>query len=97
MQTGFPIVIFKGIPLLVGKMNIYKQLVEYFGGQIPTAKKLNVEQGTVSGWCRGVHGMGVKAAIKAEIETGGKFKASDLCESLSGLAPHHQSKPIKSK
>lgn len=96
MQTGLPIVIFKGIPLLVGVMNIYKQLVEHFGGQVHTAKKLNVEQGTVSGWCRGIHGMGAKAAIKAEIETGGKFKAADLCESLSELAAHHQGKPIPS-
>ena len=66
-------------------MNIYKQLVAHLGGQALTAKKLNVKQGTVSGWCREIHGMGPKAAIKAELETGGKFKASDLCDSLSAL------------
>lgn len=71
---------------MVGKMNIYKQLVTHFGGQVATAKKLNVEQGTVSGWCRGVHGMGARAAIKAEIETCGKFKAAELCKSLSELS-----------
>lgn len=89
-------VIFKGIPLSVVEMNIYKQLVKHFGGQVPTAKRLNVGQGTVSGWCRGVHGMGAKAAIKAEIETSGKFKASDLCESLSALSAHDQISRISS-
>ena len=30
--------------------------------------------------------MGPEAAIIAEIKTDGKFKASDLCRSLSGLS-----------
>lgn len=67
-------------------MNIYRQLVAHLGGQVSTAEKLNVKQGTVSGWCRELHGMGPEAAIIAEIKTDGKFKASDLCKSLSGLS-----------
>lgn len=72
-------------------MNIYQQLVNHLGGQVSTAEKLNVKQGTVSGWCRGVHGMGPEAAIKAEIETNGIFKAPELCKSLSALAEREAS------
>lgn len=67
-------------------MNIYEQLVAHFGGQIKTASALGVEQGTVSGWVRGKHGMSPVTAMKAEQATGGLFKASDLCPSLRAVS-----------
>lgn len=67
-------------------MNIYEQLVAHFGGQVKTAAALGVEQGTVSGWVRGKHGMSPIAAMKAEQATDGLFKASDLCVHLRGIS-----------
>lgn len=64
---------------------LYKSLVDHFGGQPETVAALKVKQGTVSGWCRGKHGMSEPIAIKAEFETGGKFKASQLCPRLEAL------------
>lgn len=66
-------------------MNIFEQLVGHFGGQVKTAAALGVEQGTVSGWVRGRHGMSPIAALKAERATGGAFKAEDLCTSLRSV------------
>lgn len=67
-------------------MNIYEKLATHFGGQVKTAAALGVEQGTVSGWVRGKHGMSPIAALKAEQATGGIFKASDLCPSLRSVS-----------
>lgn len=67
-------------------MNIYEKLVKHFGGQVKTAAALGVEQGTVSGWVRGKHGMSPVVALKAESAAGGLFKAADLCPSLRGVS-----------
>jgi DNA-binding transcriptional regulator YdaS (Cro superfamily) len=67
-------------------MNIYRALVGHFGTQTKTAEALGVEQGTVSGWVRGRHRMSPVAALRAEIETNGKFKAVDLCTDLLKVA-----------
>lgn len=62
--------------------NIYVDLVSHLGGHVKASKALGVEQGTVSGWTRGAHGMSAHVAMRAESVTGGKFKASDLHEKL---------------
>lgn len=67
-------------------MNIYEKLVKHFDGQVKTAAALGVEQGTVSGWVRGKHGMNPITALKAEQATGGLFKAADLCPSLRSVS-----------
>ena len=63
-------------------MNIYQKLVEHFGTQQKVAEALRLDQGTVSGWVRGKHGMGAGSALKAEAITEGKFKAVELCPDL---------------
>lgn len=63
-------------------MNIFNCLIEHFGTQQKTADALRVDQGTVSGWARGRHGMSPVTALKAEAVTQGKFKAVDLCPDL---------------
>lgn len=63
-------------------MEIFKALVEFFGTQQKTAEALRVDQGTVSGWVRGRHGMSPVTALKAEAVTAGKFQATDLCPDL---------------
>lgn len=65
-------------------MSIYDGLVRHFGDQVKTAESLGVKQGTVSGWVSGRHGMSAVTAIRAENETGGLFKAIDLCPALRG-------------
>ncbi|MBV7571826.1 helix-turn-helix domain-containing protein [Pseudomonas sp. PDM32] len=66
-------------------MNInFKKLVEHFGSQAATAAALNVKQGSVSGWVRGLHGCSAEVALRAEVLTGGKILARDLRPSLSG-------------
>ncbi|WP_038342276.1 Cro/CI family transcriptional regulator [Acinetobacter sp. A47] len=62
--------------------NIYQSLVDYFGGQESTANALKVTQPSVSGWVRQTKNMSELVAIRAEKETKGLFKASDLCPSL---------------
>src|SRR5690554_3493532 len=66
-------------------MNIYERLVKHFKGQMKTASALGVEQGTVSGWVRGKHGMSPLTALRAEQLTAGQFKATDLCPSLRSV------------
>lgn len=63
-----------------------KNLVKHFGSQDATATALNVKQGTVSGWVRGVHGCSAEVAMRAERITNGLFKAVDLRPSLSQQA-----------
>lgn len=63
-------------------MSIFNDLVEHFGTQQKVADALRVDQGTVSGWVRGRHGMSPVVALKAEGITGGKFQATDLCPDL---------------
>lgn len=58
--------------------SLYSRVVEHFGGQILTAKALGVEQPSVNAWVKGKTKMSIGSAIKAEKETFGKFKASDL-------------------
>ncbi|MNO55171.1 hypothetical protein D3C76_456570 [compost metagenome] len=58
---------------------IYKELVAHFGTQEVTAKRLKVDQSTVSGWVRGKHGMSPVVAKRAERLTEGKFKKEFLC------------------
>lgn len=63
-------------------MSIFQALVDHFGTQTKTAERLGVDQGTVSGWVRGKHGMSAVTALRAEAETDGAFKAVDLCPDL---------------
>ena len=63
-------------------MNIYQKIVEHFGTQQKVAEALRLDQGTVSGWVRGKHGMSAVSALKAEAITEGKFKAVELCPDL---------------
>lgn len=64
---------------------LYVEIVEHFGGQIPTAKALLVSQANISGYVSGRWNMSVSVAIRAEKATNGKFKAADLCPSLKGF------------
>ncbi len=61
------------------------RLIKYFGGQIPTAKALKVEQGTVSGWLNFAHGVSSLNAMRAEKLTGGAVKAEELCPELAQI------------
>lgn len=56
----------------------YIDLVSFLGGHTKAAAALGVEQGTVSGWTLGAHGMSAIIAMRAEQVTDGKFIASDL-------------------
>jgi len=62
--------------------NIYQSLVTHFGGQIKAAEALHVDQSTISGWVRGMHGMSPGTAIRAERATEGRFSRRDLCPSF---------------
>ncbi len=66
-------------------MSIFKQLVSHFGTQEKTAKALGVDQGTVSGWVRGKHGVSPVTALRIEALTEGQFRAKDLCPALADL------------
>ena len=61
----------------------FKKLVEHFGSQAATAAALEVKQGSVSGWIRGLHGCSAEVALRAERLTKGAIRASDLRPSLS--------------
>lgn len=61
------------------------RLIKHFGGQIPTAKALGVEQGTVSGWLNFVHGVSSLNAMRAEKLTNGAIKADELCPELAQI------------
>ena len=62
--------------------NIYQRLVDHFHGQTATATKLEVDQSTVSGWVRGLHGMSPAVAVRAEKASSGVFSRRDLCPSF---------------
>lgn len=65
-------------------MNVkFKKLVEHFGSQSATAAALDVKQGSVSGWVRGVHGCSAEVAMRAERLTNGEIRAVELRPSLS--------------
>lgn len=64
-------------------MNVkFKKLVEHFGSQSATAAALDVKQGSVSGWVRGVHGCSAEVAMLAERLTNGEIRAVELRPSL---------------
>jgi DNA-binding transcriptional regulator YdaS (Cro superfamily) len=67
--------------------NIFNRLVDYFGGQVATAKALGVTQGTVSGWARGIHGCSADIAFLVQIKTAGQFTAAQLRPSLASSLP----------
>ena len=74
----------------------FKKLVEHFGSQAATADALDVKQGTVSGWVRGLHGCSAEVALKAERLTSGKILARDLRPSLAGqVADPSLDPPVK--
>lgn len=60
-------------------MKIFQDLVGHFKGQGPTAIELGVSQATVSGWCRGRHGMSPHVAVLVEKKTFGRFRRELLC------------------
>lgn len=62
--------------------NVYQRLVDYFGSQTATARRLDVKQGSVSGWVLGKHGMSPVTALKVEALTEGHFRKEDLCPSF---------------
>lgn len=66
----------------VPQTDIYQRLVEHFGGQVNTAKALKVKQPAVSYWVHGTKNMSECVAMRAQIITSGKFKATELCPSL---------------
>ena len=64
---------------------IIANLIAEFGGQVKLAKKIGVEQGTITGWLNKKHGMRESNALKIEKITNGKFKAVDLCPRLAEI------------
>ncbi|MCD1588972.1 helix-turn-helix domain-containing protein [Halomonas sp. IOP_14] len=66
---------------------VFKNLVSHFGGQLQTAKALNVNQGAVSNWVCGKHGMSPAVALRAEKLTNGRFTAAQLCPSVFSEPP----------
>lgn len=63
---------------------LFANLVKHFGTQDIAAKRLGVDQTTVSGWVRGKHGMSPAVALRAERLTGGRFTAAELCPAVFG-------------
>lgn len=61
-----------------------QKLIEHFGDQVKTAKALGVSQSAVSQWLSESSRMSPLVALRAESETGGLFKAIDLCPALRG-------------
>ena len=61
---------------------LYMSLVSHFGGQVLTAKALEISQSGVSGYVAGRWNMSIAVAKRAEKATNGKFKAVDLCPAL---------------
>lgn len=57
-------------------------LIRHFGSQVKLAEKLNLKQGTITGWLNKKHGISEINALKIEKITDGKFKATDLCPRL---------------
>lgn len=63
---------------------LFANLVKHFGTQDEAARRLGVDQTTVSGWVRGKHGMSPAVALRAERLTNGRFMAAELCPSVFG-------------
>ncbi|MGO3214795.1 MAG: transcriptional regulator [Halomonas sp.] len=61
---------------------VFQSLVDHFGGQIKTAKALQVNQGAVSNWVNDKHGMSPAVALRAEKLTDGAFSRAQLCPSV---------------
>ena len=68
----------------------FQSLVDHFGGQLQTAKALNVNQGAVSNWVRDKHGMSPAVALRAEKLTEGAFTRYKLCPSVFGEPPRKE-------
>lgn len=66
---------------------VFQSLVDYFGGQSNAAKALGVNQGAVSNWVRGKHGMSPAVALRAAKLTDGQFTAAELCPSVFSPLP----------
>lgn len=66
---------------------VFQRLVDHFGGQLQTAKALDVNQGAVSNWVRGKHGMSPAVALRAQKLTRGAFTAAQLCPSVFSQPP----------
>ena len=66
---------------------VFQRLVDHFGGQIKTAKALQVNQGAVSNWVNDKHGMSPAVAIRTEKLTEGAFTRAQLCPSVFGDQP----------
>lgn len=66
---------------------VFQSLVDYFEGQSSTAKALGVNQGAVSNWVRGKHGMSPAVALRAAKLTGGRFTAAELCPAVFSALP----------
>ncbi|WP_339884289.1 Cro/CI family transcriptional regulator [Vreelandella maris] len=66
---------------------VFQGLVDHFGGQLQTAKALDVNQGAVSNWVRGKHGMSPAVALRAEKLTDSAFTRWQLCPSVFGEPP----------
>lgn len=65
--------------------NIYKDLVDFLGGQTKTAKTLKIKQPSVFAWISGKSKMSAHTATLAEKLTQGKFRAVDLCPRLAEI------------
>lgn len=70
--------------MLDNQKTLYGLLVDHFGGQKKTAKALGVSQPAVSRWVCGKAGMSIHIAIRAQNQTNGAFKASNLCPAIKG-------------
>lgn len=62
-----------------------QKLVDHFGDQVKTAKAVGVSQSAVSQWLSGASRMSALVALRAESETGGLFKAVELCPALGAV------------
>lgn len=63
----------------------YKNLINFFGSQVKTAKMLQVKQPSVNAWLTGKSKMSATVALRAEKLTNGKFRAVDLCPRLAEI------------
>lgn len=61
------------------------KLISFFGGQVNTAKALNIEQSAVSNWLKGKNKVSYFNAMKAEKLTNGAVRAVELCPILAEL------------
>lgn len=66
------------------------RLIKHFGTQVATASALGVAQPTVSDWLKNRYKISAFYALKAEQVTGGKVKATSLCQELKGVMPRRK-------